>query len=212
VRTRDKTVNSGDPTPRTRRRRRTGAALAVGALVGALAACSDGSTPATSQPPVTATVTDTVTPSPTASPAPTLSDVAKQPTRQGAEEFVRYFFAIYNHAFWTADPSRLQAISDPKCIFCNSAINAVKNIRSANEHVTGGEIGIPTIVAAPGDPKKGYLVNLVIRQAKGQTADPKGAVVGTTPEIKHRRVDAAVRWESDHWVFLDAHIFKEGES
>ena len=161
---------------------------------------------------MTTTLTQTVPPSPSPSPAPTIPDAAKQPTPAGAQEFVRYFFAVYNHAFWSTNPLELQAISDSKCVFCNNTIQRIYNVKSGGHHVIGGNITVTTAVAAPGDPTVGLLVNLVLDQTAGKTVASDGRIMGTTPEVSHSRMDVATRWETDHWVFLDAHTFAKGES
>jgi hypothetical protein len=172
-----------------------------------LTACSDGAAPPPIPAPVTTTVTDTSTPTPSPSAAPLLPDAARQPTRPGAEAFVRHFFAVYNHAYWTADSRGLQAISDNACIFCNSAIKSINGIQRDRELVSGGRITVSTAVAAPGDADQGLLVNLVLEQERGATLSIDGKTIDTTPERVHSRVDAAVRWAIDHWIFLDAHIY-----
>jgi hypothetical protein len=55
-------------------------------------------------------------------------------------------------------------------------------------------------------------VNLVLDQKSGKTLSSNGSAVDTTPARTHSRVDAAVRWDTDRWVFLDAHVIVKGES
>jgi hypothetical protein len=156
-------------------------------------------------------VTNTVSPTPSASAAPALPSEAQQPTREGAEAFARYYFAVYNHAFLTADPSLLKELSDGQCIFCNSTISAVQDIHDQNEHVIGGRITVTSAVAAEGIPTDRIVVNLRLDQDAGQTLSRTGVVDDTTPAQKGFRVDLAVRWITDRWIFLNAHFPKAGE-
>lgn len=174
-----------------------------------LAACSDGADPPPTPVPVTTTVTGTGTPTPSPPPAPVLPDAAKQPTRPGAEAFVRHFFAVYNHAYWNADSRSLQALSDPACTFCGSAIKSIDSILRDRERVSGGRITVSTAVAAPGDVNQGMLVNLVLEQEPGTTLSIDGRTIDTTPERRNSRMDVAVRWNATRWTFLDAHVYGE---
>ena len=67
-------------------------------------------------------------------------------------------------------------------------------------------------VATPGDVTRGLIVNAILNQQPGHTVDPNGSIVAVTPERKNFRIDAAVRWETDRWIFVDAHILAKGES
>lgn len=192
-------------------RGRTGMVVAVLAVL-VLAGCADGEEP----PKVTSTVTVTPSPSrslsPSPSPAPTLPPEAQQPTRPGAEAFARYFFAVYNYAFWNADPAPLQAISDSGCVYCNSTLDRVRSVRAKRTRVVGGELRVTTAVATPGDGADGFLVNLVLLQEEGQTYSPGGDVLGSSPRVANARMDVAVGWSGNRWLLLDGHILKPGES
>jgi hypothetical protein len=179
-------------------------------LVG-LGACSSGSAPPRRTSTVTVTPTATSI-SPSASPMPTLPAAAQQPTRPGAEAFARHFFAVYNYAFWNADPAPLQTLSDAECVYCNSVASGVTAMRSKGNRVEGGRILVTTAVAAPGDPQVGLLVNLILDQDAGRTLSASGALVGTTAERRNGRADVAVRWGGTSWVMLDVHLLRDGES
>ena len=197
--------------------RRLPAGGVVALVVLSVAACSDaGTSMSASSPPLSSAVLPATSSSPAGtsadSLAPVLPDAAKQPTRPGAEAFVRHFFAVYNQAFWTADAAGLQLISDSKCIFCNSAIESIESLRADHDHVIGGRISVSTAVAGPGNFQQGLLVNLLLDQEPGRTLSSNGSSVDTTPARMNSRVDVAIRWDSTRWVFLDAHIIAKGES
>lgn len=180
-----------------------------------LSGCGGGS----SSGPATSTVTviptregPTPSPSPSASPSPTLPAVARQPTRAGAQAFARYFFAAFNYSLWTRDASSVRAVSDSRCVYCNSIVSAVDSMREKSLRVEGGRLEVPTAVAAPGDPTDRLLVNLLVNQEPGRTLSESGDVVSRSLGTKNGRVDAAVRWRDGRWILLDAHILKPGES
>jgi hypothetical protein len=184
----------------------------VALIVLSLAACSHAATAPASSTPVISTVTATPGPTATASPAPILPIAARQPTRPGAEAFFRHFMAVYTYAFRVLDPAQLQAVSDQHCKFCASAIESVQAGRAKGEKTVGGRIAVTVAVAGPGDATDRLIVNALLNQDPGQTVSANREVLVNVPARKNFRLDAAVRWENDHWVFLNAHILLPGES
>jgi hypothetical protein len=185
--------------------------LLIAVVLLGLGACSNGSVPPRQTSTVTVTPTATST-SPSASPTPALPAAAQQPSRAGAGAFARYFFEVYNYAFWNADPAPLRAISGPDCLFCKSSIEAVESIRMGRDRVEGGEARVTVALAAPGNPSERMLVNLVLDQDAGKTYSSSGEVIGTTVERKHGRMDMSLRWVSGRWIVLAADVIKAGES
>jgi hypothetical protein len=184
--------------------------VAVVVAVG-LVGCSGASTGAPRTSTVTVTPTASATPSPSVSPSPALPAAAQQPTRAGAQAFARYFFAVYNYAFWTADPAPLKAISDKDCVFCASSIDAVRAIQQEQDVAQGGRIEVLVAVAAPGDPQERLLVNMSLYQESGRTLSRQGQVVDTTPERRNGRVDLVVRWVGERWILVEGDIKRDGE-
>jgi hypothetical protein len=195
---------------------RRGSAVGSVALLVVLgtAACSPDSAaaPQTSTVTVTPPVSSTPAPAPSVSPSPAVPALAQQPTRAGAQAFARYFFEVYNYAFWTADPAPLKAISDSQCVYCKSNIDVVESVRAQQARVEGGRIEVTTAVAAPGDPTDRLVVNLLLHQEAGRTLSATGALLEDLPEIRAGRVDVAVRWTGDHWLMRNAHVLKDGET
>jgi hypothetical protein len=176
------------------------------------AACSDAARAPAGSSPVASVPASNPTPTVTGSPAPVLPDAAKQPTRPGAEAFVRHFFAVYTYAFSAMDPQQLQEISDRSCKFCASAIESVQAGRAKGEKTVGGHIKVTVAVAGPGIAADRLIVNALLDQDSGQTVSAQHQVVVNVPSRRNFRLDAAVRWEDEHWVFLNAHIIQPGES
>jgi hypothetical protein len=181
------------------------------------AACSDAATSTSSSSPAVSSAAVAPVPSATASsaassPAPILPDAAKQPTRPGAEAFVRHFFAAYTYSFSVMDSQELRAISDHDCRFCVSAIDSVESGRAKGEKTVGGHIMVTVAVAGPGDASDRLIVNALLDQDSGQTVSAEHQILVRVPERKGFRLDAAVRWETHRWIFLNAHIVQPGES
>jgi Family of unknown function (DUF6318) len=138
---------------------------------------------------------------------PTLPAAAKQPTQAGAEAFYRYFWDVYNFEFLTLDTTRMSAVSEHStCSFCTGVIGNITKAASQNLHYKGGIVTPTTVVAAPGDPRNGLLLNGLLNQSESLTLDEVGQKVASNPARSKSRVDAAVRWTSDHWVALEVKV------
>ena len=85
-------------------------------------------------------------------------------------------------------------------------------MRSKGNRVEGGRIFVSTAAAAPGDPRRGLLVNLILSQDDGRTLSTSGTVVGTTQARRNGRADVAARWRETGWVMLDVHLLRDGET
>jgi Family of unknown function (DUF6318) len=138
------------------------------------------------------------------SPAPTLPAGAEEQTQGGAELFVGYFFDAYDHAFWTADPTLLQSLSDPKCTFCTGAISAVRDLRSQGTRVAGGRITVAAGAVAEDGGSGQTIMAVRLDQESSQTYSKTGALISTSPAHSGRILDIAVRWASGHWLFVGA--------
>ena len=179
----------------------------VGAVL-ALSACSGssdhpglGATSAAASAPASSTSSTPDTPT---SAAPTLPDGADRATPEGATAFVKYFFAVYNHAFWTADPSTLEEISDPGCKFCSSAISAVQDVRSHHARIQGGRITVLGAVAAPTTGSGRTVVAVHLRQEGQARLSPSGSVEVSSSPSPSYQLDVAVNQISGRWIVLAA--------
>jgi hypothetical protein len=178
------------------------AAAGVGAVL--LASCTVGGpdpTPSTTTPVPTTTVS--VKPIP-----PSLPASANTPTTKGAAEFFKHFINLYNYGYSQLDNQPFLATSAQDCEFCQSeASNMSAGAASAHKNI-GGELTVTTAVAAPGDPTKGLVVNAVVDQAAGHSEDTAGKVLETIPAEKNVRMDARLKWESDHWQMIAVRVLE----
>lgn len=190
-------------------------ALLVVALVAILASCSDGaSTGPTTPTAIPTTVAPTMSPtlssaapspspSPSASSAkPVLPDAAKQPTADGAEEFLKFYWANYNYSLQTLDSSTLPQLAEPTCKYCQKVLAAISNAKVAGYAIFGGSVEPLAVVAAPGEAKRGLLVNAKVRQNAQVTRDSRGVVVTQFAAAEHG-LEAAVRWSGTAWKIVE---------
>lgn len=197
---------------RAGRRARVVAAVVAVVLVGAGAAVAlrgngsdrpdPGSRP-TAVGATSATTTGAGSPTPTRSSTPEpppLPAAATKPTRAGAAAFLRYFFAVYNYSFASLDSSAIERISADSCKFCQGVRKDVQSARRQGLRFEGAEISVVAAVAAPGEARKGLVVNGSIDQRVGRSVDRSGAVRRQLPAANGVRVDAGVRWTDKGWI------------
>jgi hypothetical protein len=194
------------------RRARVVAAVVAVVLVGAgvaVALRGNGSDPPAPRARPTAigatasTTTGTGSPSPTLSETPeppALPDAATKPTRAGAAAFLRYFFAIYNYSFASLDSSAIERISAESCRFCQGVRKDVQSAKEQGLRFEGAEIAVVAAVAAPGEARKGLVVNGSIDQRVGRSVDRSGAIRRELAAANGVRVDAGVRWTDRGWI------------
>jgi hypothetical protein len=137
---------------------------------------------------------------------PTLPAAAQQPTRAGAEAFLRHFLAVYSYSFRAVDSEALGRLSDPDCKFCRSAIESVMAGGRAGQRTLGGNLTVTTIIAAPGDPMDRLIVNAIVDQEPGRIVQFDGTVVRSVEARNSLHIDAAVRWVDGRWVMVDAQV------
>jgi len=199
---------------------RRGRVTAVVGIIVTLTACSGGSgngTPSspppsssavTSGPTATSPTTTPVAPGSTATtPAsstaiaiPALPEAATHPTGPGAEAFFRYFLALYSASYATLNADALESVSLPTCKFCASAVKDIRAAKASGNRPVGGEVTPIVVVAAPGEPAKGVLVNSVIRQNAGITYDSTGNAVASASARPRMAVDSVLVWSAGRWM------------
>jgi Family of unknown function (DUF6318) len=179
----------------------------AGCLLLALTSCSPDSGPAPA-PPTAASTTTSAAPSPSTTP-PVLPAAAKQPTRPGAEAFFRYFIDVYDYTFDSQDTTLLRQISDTDCKFCKNSVADVEATKANRHHTVGGESTSTVVVAAPGEPEEGILVNAIIHQESSTVVDSSGKILERDPTHPNVRMDAAVRWKNGAWQMRGIYVYPQ---
>lgn len=107
------------------------------ALLALLAGC--GGDPK-ADPSPTGTATPTTTPVSTTPSAPVMPDAAKDKSKAGAIEFVKYYVAVFNHAQTTGDTGQLRTLSLATCEDCQKAIEGLEEIYRSGGKIVGGNL------------------------------------------------------------------------
>ena len=136
-----------------------------------------------------------------AEPAPEKPEQMNDQTREGATLTAWYFLELYRYAYMTGNTTELAAMSDDRCVFCQSVID-----RATKLHQNGGwadkwdqEITNYTYY----EKIEGYDYNeLDVTANQGQiVSHPGGGDAPVISESKHNQVlDFAVRYNGTRWM------------
>lgn len=137
---------------------------------------------------------------------PALPVEATKPTREGAAAFVHHFLNRLNSAFRTSSPGSLNGLTLSSCTFCADVTKDLSAAQKAGERFIGGVISVKTVVAAPGDPTAGMLVNVVVDETPGRRISSTGKTVLNYPSQVNLRMDIGVRWMRGKWFVIEVSI------
>lgn len=132
------------------------------------------------------------------------------PTSESAEEFFRYFLSLYAYSYNVLDAQELAAISSSSCKFCSSVVDNVSEAKSLGRSVRAPAVEIVDLVAAPGDPNDGLVVNALVSQGSVVTVGSDGQEIGRSAAIVKARLDAKVVWKTDRWQVQAVQIVSKG--
>ncbi|QWW18918.1 hypothetical protein I6B53_07145 [Schaalia sp. 19OD2882] len=59
---------------------------------------------------------------------PVLPAIAKEPSVEGAEAFIRYYLDLLAYSWYTGDTEKLEAVSGNPCKFCKNRIETIKDV------------------------------------------------------------------------------------
>lgn len=156
--------------------------------------------------PTTGASSASVTTTPTSAAPPTLPPAALVPSRDGAAAFARFFVARINIAYGDASPDPLVGLGLPSCTFCAELVDDLSSAQARSEKYTGGAITPKSVVAAPGDPSSGLIVNLVVDQTTGKQLTAGGGVIREYPARTSMRMDIGVKWVQGKWGVVEVSI------
>ena len=145
-----------------------------------------------------------------AEPAPEKPEQMNDQTREGATLTAWYFLELYRYAYMTGNTTELAAMSDDRCVFCQSVID-----RATKLHQNGGwadkwdqEITNYTYY----EKIEGYDYNeLDVTVSQGQVVShPGGGKEPTTSNPEENQVlDFAVRYNGSRWMIGEVEVIKK---
>ena len=142
--------------------------------------------------------------------APEKPEQMNDQTREGATLTAWYFLELYRYAYMTGNTTELAAMSDDRCVFCQSVID-----RATKLHQNGGwadkwdqEITNYTYY----EKIEGYDYNeLDVTVSQGQVVShPGGGKEPTTSAPEENQVlDFAVRYNGSRWMIGEVEVIKK---
>lgn len=170
---------------------RMSAALALSVLVST--GCSGGSdTPPSTLP----TLSSTPSPTPTVEPVPS---AATAETPDGADAFVRYFFAQMNIAFREARPELITALAQPTCRTCKRLADSLEKSRLKGELLNGDTFTVQATAATAVSASRGTVTVAGDLPARDAT-DSTGRVTRKIAAQGHFAFDVNIVWTLDRWL------------
>lgn len=187
---------------------RVASLAAVVLAVGVLGACSgDEPKPAASPVGRPSASSEVATPTLTPTPRPSKSEAAKQPTPEGAQEFVKYFLQIYTYAYATNDGIPVSDVSLPGCGACKKILDDVAAQKAKGQHSEGGKLTPIEIIADPSGNEDRMLVDATYSEQESVVVGSAGERVRSFRASKAQFMLIALRWDLRHgWRVIGAKV------
>ena len=136
-------------------------------------------------------------PSPSASPSSEIPAAAREKSQAGAEAFVRYFVKQSAHAWISADPNLITALSDPDCKSCASLASTAAQLRERGHRYADLPISVVSVDALTGDEQR-QNVAATIDQRAVNVVDSDGNIVSSDQADSLERT-FLLYWEGSGW-------------
>ncbi|GAB3237706.1 DUF6318 family protein [Kineosporia babensis] len=128
---------------------------------------------------------------------------AAEKSAKGAEDFVRYFWEVYDYSYSTGNVTPLSAISDSDCVFCEDTVSKVGKLSAANQRVAGAHVEVVAAIAPPSDPSKGLIVVTILNERPSTIVDADGVTVKSQQGFRNMKSEIAIIWRDSQWIVRD---------
>ncbi|HWJ84284.1 MAG TPA: hypothetical protein VNR62_02585, partial [Cellulomonas sp.] len=95
------------------------------------------------------------------------------------------------------------SLSDPECVFCESAREATVERADQHQHNVGGAITIETIKTRAVVPGKSWLSRTEVVQAPLAVADKTGKVISDYSLERRTPANFVVHWDDGDWILRE---------
>ncbi len=188
---------------------RAGAAVLVG-LCCLVSGCNGGDPPP-SNPTVTtstsAVATTTAAPSTTAPPtgAPVLPDAARQQTPEGAEAFVRHWYATLEYSWSVMQSAPIRTLGE--CLSCANYADTIDAVAADGKRIVGGDITVNLADGTVTGQSTAATVAAVISASEQTVQDSAGAQVAVLSEaLANSQFLFDLSWQADTWSVTSIRI------
>ena len=183
-------------------------ALALG--VGLLAGCGPGDPEPTGSGSLTAgsptptAVETTPTELVTAVPLPVMPPEMANNDAAGAEAAVRYSLQLYGYTYLSQDLGPWNAIADDDCVFCNSVVENVEEMKANGKSQYGGILSpIAVSISASSEDLDAYVFEVTVAQSPYEVRDSGGRVIDSGGESTSDGT-FAVAYRQNAWILIAA--------
>ncbi|WP_268892377.1 DUF6318 family protein [Arthrobacter sp. 9AX] len=188
-----------------------------------LAGCSGGAPadPGTAPPSSAGSASPSATPTPTPTPAaaykpadasgpaqnvpvPVLPEVAKTETKEGAEEFSKYWFSVLSYAYETGDVALFESVAPSTCVACEKVKDVIRDWHSNGRWLVGGMLTTPvaqTTFAKDQDGK--YEIAVQVRQEALSYMRADGTIARTDPQKPDQGNLLVLIYENAGWSVVE---------
>ncbi|GAB6900738.1 hypothetical protein JCM9957A_38280 [Kineosporia succinea] len=118
---------------------------------------------------------------------------------EGAEDFARYFWAVYNYSYEESDSALLGSLSEPACKFCASVGDELTQFAQTGARREGGQISVESMSVPPVEKPTRILVAAEIKQVAG-TVIAKTGKETPVAEIRDAGAVMGLAWTDGAWM------------
>lgn len=163
--------------------------------------------------PPTSSGTSTPDFTPTLAPTPPVKPKSAYPsTREGAQQFVRWYLKAYEYAKAQADPTPIQDVMMPGCVQCQSMIDRIEKRRAAGQRVVGERITVTGVAVAPGSTPEGTVVLASFDVPAARLVNASGKTVEVFGAAKNNVLEIRIAWDIVvGWRVVDGRFTEAGK-
>ena len=142
-----------------------------------------------------------------ATPPPERPENLGEDSLEAAVAAAVYFLKLYRHAFVTGDTKDFEAMSEQRCVFCNSVISNVKKIHDSGGWADPWDITVTTTRVYEQNPGYDYIhVEIDTQWAEGTSYDGDGTP--KTIDSGDFTLIIAMRYVNGSWVVGESEVKK----
>ena len=144
-----------------------------------------------------------------ATPPPERPEQISENTTEGAATTAAYFIDLYQYAFVTGDTTDFAAMSEQRCVFCNSVISNVKKIHDSGGWADPWEQTFEKVEAYPLNPGYEYhQVDVTISSGESLTYSGDPVTSSVNEAISQERLRIAIRYADGRWTVGEVEVLK----
>ena len=144
-----------------------------------------------------------------ATPPPERPEQISEDTTEGAATTAVYFIDLYQYAFVTGDTTDFAAMSEQRCVFCNSVISNVKKIHDSGGWADPWEQTFEKVEAYPLNPGYEYhQVDVTISSGESLTYSGDPVTSSVNEAISQERLRIAIRYADGRWTVGEVEVLK----